>query len=225
MISKEKIDNIILKITHSISIAALLVLGITISLDTFKNILDLTSREYMHIQLWVSLVLITTLTIEFIISPEKGKFIKSRIFFLCVCIPFLNIFQWIGLSFSREATYFLRFIPLLRGGYILMYFVRLYCKRSASYLLISYLIILLSSIYFFSLIFYVFEYQVNPNVKCYGDALWWSAMVASSEGSNIIAVTGVGRILSVIEVFLGITFFSIFTAYVIDLIKNLNNKK
>ena len=220
---KEKINQILLKVSDIISIITLLILGITISLDTFQNKESFASEHYMSIQLSVSLVLITTLLAEFILSENKVQFLKSRFLFILVCIPYLNIFQWLDIHFSVEATYFLRFIPLLRGGYILMFFVRMYCKRNSSYMLISYLIILLSTLYFFSLIFYVFEYKINPNVNNYADALWWSAMVASTEGSNIIAITPVGRVLTVIETFLGITFFPIFTVYIVDTIKKINS--
>lgn len=219
---KEKLNHILLKVSDVISIVTLLVLGITISLDTFQNKDSFASEYYLTIQLIVSIILIVTLLAELILSDNKIQFFKSRFFFILVCIPYLNIFQALDIHFSTEATYFLRFIPLLRGGYILMFFVRLYCKRNSSYMLISYLTILFSVLYFFSLIFYVFEYKVNPNVNNYADALWWSAMVASTEGSNIIAITPVGRVLTVIETFLGITFFPIFTVYIVDTIKKIN---
>ena len=221
---RAKINQILLRCSDAISIITLLILGVTISLDTFQNKDSFASEHYMTIQLTVSLILIVTLLAELILSDNKLQFLKSRFLFLLVCIPYLNIFHWLDIQFSVEGTYFLRFIPLLRGGYILMFFVRLYCKRNSSYMLISYLIILLSTLYFFSLIFYVFEYKINPNVNSYADAIWWSAMVASTEGSNIIAITPVGRILTVIETFLGITFFPIFTVYIVDTIKKINGK-
>ena len=49
-------------------------------------------------------------------------------------------------------------------------------------------------VYFSSLIFFVIEQKVNPEVKDYNDALWWAFMDVTTVGSNIIAITPTGRI-------------------------------
>ena len=56
---------------------------------------------------------------------------------------------------------------------------------------------LLATVYFSSLAFYVMEHGPNPLVKGYGDALWWAFMDVTTVGSNIIAVTPTGRFLGI----------------------------
>ena len=83
----------------------------------------------------------------------------------------------------------LRFIPLVRGGYAMAIVVGWLTYNRASGLFVSYLTMLLATVYFSSLAFYVMEHGPNPLVKGYGDALWWAFMDVTTVGSNIIAVT------------------------------------
>ena len=80
-------------------------------------------------------------------------------------------------------------------------------------------------VYFSSLIFFVLEHKVNPEVRDYSDALWWAFMDVTTVGSNIIAVTPTGRILSVLLAALGMMMFPIFTVYVTSLVQAANKKK
>lgn len=69
------------------------------------------------------------------------------------------------------------------------------------------------------------EQKVNPEVKDYNDALWWAFMDVTTVGSNIIAITPTGRILSVLLAALGMMMFPIFTVYVTSLVQSANKKK
>ena len=84
---------------------------------------------------------------------------------------------------------------------------------------------LLATVYFSSLIFFVIEHKVNPQVVAYDDALWWAFMDVTTVGSNIYAVTPTGRILSVLLAALGMMMFPIFTVYVTSLVQNANKRK
>lgn len=64
----------------------------------------------------------------------------------------------------------------------------------------------------------MYEHSVNPLVKDYSDALWWASMDVTTVGSNIDAMTTVGRILSVVLAALGMMMFPIFTVYITSLI-------
>jgi hypothetical protein len=130
-----------------------------------------------------------------------------------------------GWTFSPEITYMLRFIPLVRGGYAMAIVVGWLTYNKASSLFISYLTMLLATVYFASLAFFVMEHKVNPLVVGYGDALWWAFMDVTTVGSNIIAVTATGRVLSVLLAALGMMMFPIFTVYVTSLIQKKNKEK
>lgn len=219
--SKEE-DILKLQITktlHIISAFMLVVLGVSISIDTFKNMSYLTGNTYMKIQLWICIYFLISLFIEFILSKKKTKFFWNNVIFILISIPYLNIFQALDINFTPEVKYFFRFIPLIRGGYALGYVIITLSREKISGLFFSYILILISLIYFYSLIFYVFEHEVNPGVKSYFDALWWASMGATTTGSNIIAMTPVGKILSVMTSVCGITMFPFFTVYVTSLVQ------
>ena len=119
-------------------------------------------------------------------------------------------------------TYLLRFIPLLRGGYALAIVVGWMTYNRASSLFVSYLTMLLATVYFSSLAFFVHEHRVNPLENGNGDALWWAFMDVTTVGSNIYAVTATGKILSVVLAALGMMMFPIFTVYVTSLLQKFN---
>ena len=69
------------------------------------------------------------------------------------------------------------------------------------------------------------EHGTNALVTGYGDALWWAFMGVTTVGSNIIAVTATGRVLSVLLAALGMMMFPIFTVYVTSLVERRNKEK
>jgi voltage-gated potassium channel Kch len=73
-------------------------------------------------------------------------------------------------------------------------------------------------------VFFVLEKGLNPPVQTYPDALWWAAMNTTTVGSNIIAVTRLGQVMSVILAASGMMMFPIFTVYVTNLVKDSRRK-
>ena len=144
---------------------------------------------------------------------------------LLVCIPYTNIIDYFGVSLSNEAHYFIRFIPLIRSGYALAIVVGWLTSSKASGLFISYTTMLLATVYFASLLFFVVEHKINPEVKNYEDSLWWAFMNVTTVGSNIYAITPTGRILSVLLSACGMMMFPIFTVYVTSVVQNANQRK
>ena len=130
-----------------------------------------------------------------------------------------------GWTFSPEITYMLRFIPLVRGGYAMAIVVGWLSGSKASGLFTSYITMLMATVYFASLIFFVLEHKVNPMVTDYWSALWWAFMDVTTVGSNIYAVTPTGKILSVVLAALGMMMFPIFTVYVTSLVQQANKRK
>ena len=140
---------------------------------------------------------------------------------LWICLFFLFDFV-LELFLSKDK---LRFVPLVRGGYALAIVVGWLSYNKASGLFVSYLTMLLATVYFSSLIFFVLEHKVNPLVANYGDALWWAFMDVTTVGSNISAITVTGRVLSVVLAALGMMMFPIFTVYVTSLVQKSNEEK
>ncbi len=89
----------------------------------------------------------------------------------------------------------------------------------------SYIVILLSVIYFASLIFLEKEQPVNNMVPNYGAALWWACMDATTIGSNIYPrYVGGGKILAVILRRHGHDDVPLFTVYVTNMVQRYNKK-
>lgn len=210
---------------HLIILALSLFLIISISVDTFKGIAFYTQSSYMKVQFWICLWFLFDFVLEFILAHHKGRYLRSHFIFFLVAIPYQNIIAFYGWTFSEELTYFIRFIPLLRGGYALAIVVGWLTYNRASSLFVSYLTMLLATVYFASLAFFVNEHPVNALVTDYGDALWWAFMDVTTVGSNIVAVTITGRVLSVVLAALGMMMFPIFTVYVTSLVTKTNQEK
>lgn len=212
-------------ILHVIILLLSLFLVISISVDTFKGIPFYTQSLYMKVQLWICILFLFDFILELFLSKDKLRYFGTHFLFLLVAIPYQNIIAYMGWTFSPEITYMLRFIPLVRGGYAMAIVVGWLTYNKASSLFISYLTMLLATVYFASLAFFVMEHKVNPLVVGYGDALWWAVMDVTTVGSNIIAVTATGRVLSVLLAALGMMMFPIFTVYVTSLIQKKNKEK
>ncbi len=213
-----------INILHIIVLISAIFLVVFISIDTFKNIAFYKQPEFERLQFWICILFLGDFFLEFALAEKKWRYFWSHFLFLLVSIPYTNIIEFFGWTFSPRIGYLLRFVPLVRGGYAMAIVVGWFTYNKAASLFISYLATLLATIYFGSLAFYVFEKGVNPLVDSYGAALWWGFMDATTVGSNIIAVTTVGKVLSVLLAALGMMMFPIFTVYVTSLIKNRNQE-
>lgn len=210
---------------HVLILILSLFLVISISIDTFKGISFYTKSVYMEVQLWICILFLFDFVLEFALSKDKMHYFATHFIFLLVAIPYQSIISYMGWTFSPETTYMIRFIPLVRGGYALAIVVGWLTYNRASGLFVSYLTTLLATVYFASLMFYVVENKVNPNVSDYGDSIWWAFMDVTTIGSNVIAVTPLGRVLSVVLAALGMMMFPIFTVYITSIIQRRNKEK
>lgn len=91
--------------------------------------------------------------LEFFLSKDKLRYLRTHFIFLLVAIPYQNIIEYYHIITSPELSYFLRFVPLVRGGYALAIVVGWLSYNKASGLFVSYLTMLLATVYFSSLIF------------------------------------------------------------------------
>lgn len=189
-----------------------------ISVDTFNNTTFYENSNYQKWQLWICYAFMADFFIELLLSKHKWHYVRTRIIFLIVSIPYQALIYRYGFHISREFSYLIRYMPLIRGGYAMAIVVGWFTSNKVTGLFFSYIITLISTVYFASLTFYLFEKGANPLVTQYKDALWWAAMDVTTVGSNIVAVTGVGRVLSVLLAALGMMMFPIFTVYVTNLL-------
>lgn len=209
---------------HIIILLLSIFLVVCISIDTFHNESFYKQPKFIKAQFWICVLFLLDFFIEYFLSPNKWQYLKTHFFFFLVSIPYNSIITHYGWTFDPQITYCLRYIPLIRGGYAMSIVVSWFTYNRATGLFISYLATLVFTVYFASLAFFLFEHGTNPLVKNYQDALWWAAMDATTVGSNIVAVTTVGRVLSVVLAAIGMMMFPIFTVYVTNILTKKNQE-
>jgi hypothetical protein len=173
---------------------------------------------FIRVQFWICLFFLFDIAFEFVMSKHKVRHFVWYLGFFLLCIPYLTILPALHIEIPENIKFVLRMLPLIRSGYALTIVVGWITVNRASQLFMTYLLVLCTGIYFCSLVFFVYEVNVNPLVRQYTDALWWAAMDAVTVGCNIEAVTPVGKVLSVVAAALGIMMVPVFTVYITNAI-------
>lgn len=189
-----------------------------ISIDTFNRVDILTNHQYMTFQFWVCMVFILDFFIELYFSNRRWRFFRHRLFFLLLSIPYLNIFNQMDIQLGHDALYFIRFIPLARGALALSIVISYLSSNAVTSLFMSYLSIMLLVAYFCSLIFYQTEAPINPEIRSYWTALWWTAMNLTTVGCSISPMSLAGKIVNVVLPITGTIIFPLFTVYLTNFV-------
>lgn len=194
-----------------------------LSVLAFRNIQFFSDRSYMTFQLWVCYAFIADFFIELYMSSDKKRYIRRRWLFLLLSIPFLNIVAGLRIAVPYTTLYFLRFIPLARAALAMALIVSYLSRSRLVNIFWSYTIVLLTTVYIGSLIFYEVERLPNPEVTSYWDALWWAASVAATVGCDIYPVTVAGKIVCAILPTMGTVMFPLIAVVVTNAIQTRLN--
>ena len=185
-----------------------------ITRDTLEGTVFLHSRHYMTFQLWVCLFFQIDIIVEWIVAPKKRAYIWRHIFFILVSIPYLNIIEMAGIHPSPTALYFLCFLPMIRAAFVLAMITGALTQSRAMSTFYVYLIWVIVSLFFASLMFFEGEHYINPQVDTFWTALWWACMSMSTAGCNITPVTTTGTVLEVFLSAEGMMLIPVFTVYI-----------
>lgn len=207
---------------HVIVLLLSIFLVVTISIDTFHNIAFWKQPRFMKFQFWICIFFLFDFFVEWILAEKKWRYLWTHIFFFIVSIPYLAIIHHFGWKFSPQIEYLIQYIPLVRGGYAMAIVIGWFTYNRATGLFFTYIFTLLATVFFASLVFFLFEHNINNLVVDYYSALWWAFMDVTTVGSNIVAVTPIGRVLSVVLAALGMMMFPIFTVYITNIIQRHN---
>ena len=202
------------------SIAIILSLSLEVFCDPGRY-----SGLYMQVQFWVCVIFLVDFFYRLRLSPRKGRFVLANLLFLLVSIPYLNIVNWFDLHVSQELYYWLRMVPLIRGGYGLAIMVGWVTRSRATSLMVSYVLMIFALTYFTSLVFYTLEKPVNPGVDTFGNSLWWAFMNVTTVGANVFAKTATGKVLTVVLAASGMMLFPIFTAYITTKVQDRRDRE
>lgn len=196
-----------------------LLLVISISIDTFRGVAFYDDTHYLDLQFWICLMLMVLFFVEVYNAERSWEYFGRHFLFLLLIVPYLTLFDWCGVSLSPSVEYLFRFIPLVRGYIAFTVIAYGLLRDLSSGLLITYVVVLSSFIYYCSLIFYVLESGVNPGLHSFWDSLWYACMTATTAGCDIAAVTSVGRVISILLALAGMMLLPVFTVYLTTLIR------
>ncbi len=219
--TKSKDLPILLKILHFLVIITSLFLVVVVTLEMFEFIPGFPEKINLRVQFAICMVFLADFFVGLILSKKKWHYLRTRFIFLLIAIPYLNIIAFSDTNVDPHIYYFLKMIPLIRGGYALFVITSWLTNNKATSLFFTYLLMMLAMIYFCTLLFYTLEKDVNPGVKTVEDAMWWAFMDLTTVGSNIYAMTPGGKVMSVLLASFGMMMFPIFTVYITDrVVKN-----
>ncbi len=190
-----------------------------ISIDTFSGRNFLNDSFYMHFQFCVCIIFMADYFIELPMASDRWDYMKSRLLFLLLSIPYLNLINLFHVVLTPEQLFFIRFVPLARGVLAMAIVVGAFFRNKLTSFLSSYILTLTAFIYLGSLIFYYCESGANPDVTNFGSALWWACMNATTLGCDIYPVTVAGKILGCALSIGGIVMFPLFTVYITSIIR------
>ena len=196
-----------------------LLLVISISIDTFRGIPFYDDANYLDLQFWICVLLILLFGVEVYNADDSWRYFGRHVFFLLLVVPYLTFFDWFGVELSSEVEFLFRFIPLVRGYIAFTVIAYALMRDLTAGLLITYIVVLFSFIYYCSLVFYVLEVSVNPMLHNFWDSLWYSCMTATTAGCSIQAVTTVGKVISVLLALAGMMLLPVFTVYLTNIIR------
>lgn len=210
-------ENRTLLAIHLFVIVLAVLLITYITYDALNNISFISSEGYLKAQFWICLFFILSIVAEMVIRRHftVWEWI-SHFIFLLICVPYLSIIVHFDIKISPHLHYFLRFVPIIRAVYALSIVSGAMSKSWIKGLFFSYLMILIASIYFGSMMFYLEEHYVNSAVTDYWSALYWACMDLTTCGCAINAITPVGKILAVVLAAEGLMLFPVFCVYVTD---------
>ena len=163
--------------------------------------------------------------IEMSFAKSKWRYIRRRWIFLLLSIPALNIINLLNLELDAETVYFLRFIPLARGGLAIAIIVGFLTHNRMASVFASYTAILVLVVYFCSLIIFEREQPVNPQIPDYPTALWFSCMVVTTLGCDISPVTVIGKVLQIVLSAMGTIMFPLFTVFITSTVMRLRQQR
>lgn len=210
----KKAQKRILLVLRLLVLAAAAVLVAVISRDTFHNMSFVADPQYLRLQKWICYFFLFDIVVEWSFSERKWHYLLSNVFFILISIPYLNIITTMHWHVAEPVMFLLRFMPIIRAAFVLGMLVGAFSRNKMTTLFATYMAILLASLYFGSMMFFIAEHPVNSGVDTYWSALWWGIMDMTTCGSSINELTPTGQVLGMVLAAEGLVLFPVFTVYI-----------
>jgi voltage-gated potassium channel len=161
--------------------------------------------------IWI--IFVIDFALEFVLAPDKGVYLKSNwLIAISILMPALRtfrafqMFRLLRLANAGRGLRLLRLVSSLNRG--MRALGASLSRRGFSYVLVlTFLVICAGAAGMYS-----FEKGIHGGLHSYGEALWWTAMVMTTLGSQYWPQTGEGRILCVFLSLYAVAVFSFVTA-------------
>ncbi|MDE7335250.1 MAG: potassium channel family protein [Muribaculaceae bacterium] len=185
-----------------------------ISVDSFRNMSFVMDPFYETLQTWICYFFLFDIAVEWSLSSRKFHYLWSNLFFILVSIPYVQIINRFGWQLPDAVVFVVRFMPLVRAAYVIGILVGATARNRMTSMFATYMTILVASLYFGSLMFFIAEQPVNPGVHTIWDSLWWAIMDMTTCGSSISEMTPTGQVLGAVLAAEGLMLFPVFTVYI-----------
>lgn len=212
----------LLTVLHLMVLGAAVALVAYITYDTMINVSFVTNPRYLKVQFWICMFFLLEILLEGILATDKWRFLRHNFMFILVCVPYISIIRHFDIPISGEAAYLLRFVPMIRAAFVMAMMWGIMQKNWITSMFGGYIIMLVATLYFLSLMFYVEETPVNPGVYSYWQSLWYSIMQMTTCGSSVSPVTSTGKVIGVVLSAEGLILFPVFTVYLTKAFAKIN---
>jgi voltage-gated potassium channel len=151
--------------------------------------------------------------VKFALAPDKRGYLKTNwITAIALLVPALRIFrafrafQLLRVARAARGVRFVRLLTSLNRG--MKAIGASFGRRGFGYVLVLTLIVMFGG----AAGMYGFEHEFEGGFAGYSDALWWTAMLLTSIGSDYFPRSGEGRVLCLILAIYGFAVFGYMTA-------------
>ena len=204
----------VLLILRLLVIAAGGLLVAVISVDSLRNMSFAVDPFYDRLQTWVCYFFLCDIAVECALSEHRWRYLWRHLLFVVVSIPYTQIIDHFHLQLPEPVIFAVHFMPLLLAAYVVGLLVGATARNRMTSMFATYMTILVASVYFGSIMFFIAEHPVNPGVTTIWDAAWWAIMDMTTCGSSISELTPTGQTLAVILSAEGLVLFPVFTVYI-----------
>lgn len=175
-----------------------LVSGSSVLLETFGT------------AIWI--IFLVEFAVRFALAPAKLRFLKSNwITVLALAVPALRLFRFLSFLRAARAIRGLRLVRIVGTANRSMNALRTSLARRGFGYVVG-LTILVLGLGAAGMLSFEPAVEVRGGFTSYGDALWWTAMLLTSLGSQFWPVTTEGRVLTVLLSLYGFATFGYITA-------------
>lgn len=203
-------------VLNTVSLAASVVLLVSISIEVADRADDLLSDRYRVLQLVVCSIFFVTAIFRLLIPEYRRRHWFRDTLFALASIPYINILEWSGVELHGRYERVVAFAPVVISVMATVIILEWLIDGRKRRLMAAYILTVIMFTYISALLFYDCEMGVNSRLNGFGDALWWAWMNVTTVGAEIFPVTAIGKVICVVLPVVGMMFFPIFTVYISD---------